>query len=103
MIRLTPRSTRTDTLFPYTSLFRSDASTAAAIEHIQHAVGVSSNNLVAHQRHANIAGDVASPQRPTTGQIDRHDLALDTVRKHVGQPDLDVAIDIGHEIGRAHV
>src|SRR3546814_5471224 len=32
MIRLPPRSTRTDTLFPYTTLFRSDASFAKAIE-----------------------------------------------------------------------
>src|SRR3546814_7115807 len=29
MIRRPPRSTRTDTLFPYTTLFRSDASTSA--------------------------------------------------------------------------
>src|SRR3546814_13759043 len=31
MIRRPPRSTRTDTLFPYTTLFRSDA---IAIEHV---------------------------------------------------------------------
>src|SRR3546814_10752146 len=30
MIRRPPRSTRTDTLFPYTTLFRSEATTAAA-------------------------------------------------------------------------
>src|SRR3546814_7017327 len=30
MIRLPPRSTRTDTLFPYTTLFRSSSSAAAA-------------------------------------------------------------------------
>src|SRR3546814_12603913 len=30
MIRRPPRSTRTDTLFPYTTLFRSDGSTATA-------------------------------------------------------------------------
>src|SRR3546814_9661344 len=30
MIRLPPRSTRTDTLFPYTTLFRSTLATAAA-------------------------------------------------------------------------
>src|SRR3546814_19614584 len=33
MIRLPPRSTRTDTLFPYTSLFRSDF--AAIVAHHQ--------------------------------------------------------------------
>src|SRR3546814_12988788 len=34
MIRLPPRSTRTDTLFPYTTLFRSDPLGAAPIEEI---------------------------------------------------------------------
>src|SRR3546814_11788937 len=32
MIRRTPRSTRTDTLFPYTTLFRSDGEKAATSE-----------------------------------------------------------------------
>src|SRR3546814_15754048 len=39
MIRRPPRSTRTDTLFPYTTLFRSDAETGVADafgEHRQH-------------------------------------------------------------------
>src|SRR3546814_425567 len=31
MIRLPPRSTRTDTLFPYTTLFRSDVDAAAVL------------------------------------------------------------------------
>src|SRR3546814_16832737 len=31
MIRLPPRSTRTDTLFPYTTLFRSDRATAVGV------------------------------------------------------------------------
>src|SRR3546814_9998258 len=31
MIRRPPRSTRTDTLFPYTTLFRSSSSTAASV------------------------------------------------------------------------
>src|SRR3546814_6061686 len=31
MIRLPPRSTRTDTLFPYTTLFRSPAATTASL------------------------------------------------------------------------
>src|SRR3546814_20881394 len=36
MIRRPPRSTRTDTLFPYTTLFRSDISRASAA----HAIGI---------------------------------------------------------------
>src|SRR3546814_2798290 len=36
MIRRPPRSTRTDTLFPYTTLFRSEAKTVAAVgRHLQ--------------------------------------------------------------------
>src|SRR3546814_2317867 len=34
MIRRPPRSTRTDTLFPYTTLFRSDAAVTAGVKHI---------------------------------------------------------------------
>src|SRR3546814_5441997 len=34
MIRRPPRSTRTDTLFPYTTLFRSDGGISAAVEHV---------------------------------------------------------------------
>src|SRR3546814_11052284 len=33
MIRRPPRSTRTDTLFPYTTLFRSEMIAAAGLEH----------------------------------------------------------------------
>src|SRR3546814_13498597 len=33
MIRRPPRSTRTDTLFPYTTLFRSPAERRAAVQH----------------------------------------------------------------------
>src|SRR3546814_7407534 len=48
MIRRPPRSTRTDTLFPYTTLFRSLAEPFAvetqlgpvAVEHLEHLVGV---------------------------------------------------------------
>src|SRR3546814_5996150 len=38
MIRRPPRSTRTDTLFPYTTLFRSHAPDARAIVHFKDAV-----------------------------------------------------------------
>src|SRR3546814_13303593 len=38
MIRLPPRSTRTDTLFPYTTLFRSELGALGLSEEIKHAV-----------------------------------------------------------------
>src|SRR3546814_8969001 len=34
MIRRPPRSTRTDTLFPYTTLFRSDEDQAGVVQHL---------------------------------------------------------------------
>src|SRR3546814_4985380 len=42
MIRRTPRSTRTDTLFPYTTLFRSDGHRAARLarHRVRHEGGV---------------------------------------------------------------
>src|SRR3546814_16570426 len=42
MIRRPPRSTRTDTLVPYTTLFRSDPTTAAALQRVP-GVQVSTN------------------------------------------------------------
>src|SRR3546814_16515783 len=42
MIRRPPRSTRTDTLFPYTTLFRS----AAKVEHRQIVIGIQRKGLL---------------------------------------------------------
>src|SRR3546814_9648386 len=39
MIRRPPRSTRTDTLFPYTTLFRSHAAQRAGMGHVAHHLG----------------------------------------------------------------
>src|SRR3546814_6663002 len=36
MIRRPPRSTRTDTLFPYTTRFRSGRGAGAALDHVHH-------------------------------------------------------------------
>src|SRR3546814_12974178 len=52
MIRRPPRSTRTDTLFPYTTLFRSravveDGQAVAAFELDLHAIGVPGRSAVA--------------------------------------------------------
>src|SRR3546814_5901904 len=40
MIRRPPRSTRTDTLFPYTTLFRSQWAVSSAVEHCVDIAGV---------------------------------------------------------------
>src|SRR3546814_7636769 len=45
MIRRPPRSTRTDTLFPYTTLFRSGAD-KAGLQVAAHAIGDEANDIV---------------------------------------------------------
>src|SRR3546814_9825627 len=51
MIRRPPRSTRTDTLFPYTTLFRSAGPEAGVAEHLaQHAVSGGVGGQEGHER-----------------------------------------------------
>src|SRR3546814_2836013 len=52
MIRRPPRSTRTDTLFPYTTLFRS-RSPARALHLLQPAIGVAHSGLGGRRGHRN--------------------------------------------------
>src|SRR3546814_4981028 len=74
MIRRPPRSTRTDTLFPYTTLFRSlDQADALQLE-----------NRLAHDMalHLEAGGQVLLDQAFARLQPAQHDLFLD----QVGQP-----------------
>src|SRR3546814_7690602 len=64
MIRRPPRSTRTDTLFPYTTLFRSDEDVGgrreqslAGHQHTQHALGELHENLDVLADRAGIHGE----------------------------------------------
>src|SRR3546814_1516542 len=63
MIRRPPRSTRTDTLFPYTTLFRSDAQAEAFVPAVAaiKAAGAVAGIQIAH------AGRKASANRPWEG------------------------------------
>src|SRR3546814_13108448 len=51
MIRRPPRSTRTDTLFPYAALFRSEQAVLAALGEAETAMGGYRAGLLALQRH----------------------------------------------------
>src|SRR3546814_19060934 len=74
MIRRPPRSTRTDTLFPYTTLFRS---------HFRIDVGIGA-------MHAEVARDVPAPFQLEAA---RFVLALlDRIRGVVGVDDVDVVL-----------
>src|SRR3546814_10210109 len=57
MIRRPPRSTRTDTLFPYTTLFRSLIPGIGTIEELKHAykLGVRSVRIATHCTEADIS------------------------------------------------
>src|SRR3546814_14148699 len=66
MIRRPPRSTRTDTLFPYTTLFRSHET----VQQVHIAGGVVPGNRVSHpdgRRHRYRVGDAATGRRVDDG------------------------------------
>src|SRR3546814_11347830 len=71
MIRRPPRSTRTDTLFPYTTLFRSHHALAAPAVEVQHPAGDReqwhSEAGDHEQHHATGAEEAAAMQREHAG------------------------------------
>src|SRR3546814_11057919 len=75
MIRRPPRSTRTDTLFPYTTLFRS-----RVFQYRGRDLGA----LVLHmvEDAADIFGDDIGAQRPTRVEIAEHHREIRHVREH---------------------
>src|SRR3546814_3592651 len=75
MIRRPPRSTRTDTLFPYTTLFRSiDHREVLDIFAQAHAAGVRADRQIVfrgHQQHREHFVDAAQPARVELDHVDR--------------------------------
>src|SRR3546814_6739955 len=75
MIRLPPRSTRTDTLFPYTTLFRSRArrrhlregGSEDALHHRLRAVGPGGHDPARTPRQPRLAGRRLAGRRPAGG------------------------------------
>src|SRR3546814_6567642 len=61
MLRRPPRSTRTDTLFPYTTLFRSNVVTAEDLASRRLGSGLDLNGLVPGFQLYNAIGGAASP------------------------------------------
>src|SRR3546814_16196585 len=60
MIRRPPRSTRTDTLVPYTTLFRSVAAAGIGLDHLQHGADVLLHRQAAEDRR--LLRQVADPE-----------------------------------------
>src|SRR3546814_12234193 len=86
MIRRPPRSIRTDTLFPYTTLFRSERCAAAWLSLRQTALAVRAQarrrGLRLYRAAALRAGDVAFA---APGRVDRADRRRHHVRPHPGR------------------
>src|SRR3546814_8584663 len=112
MLRRPPRSTRTDTLFPYTTLFRSDVA-----HHVTEIV-FGGDDLDLHDRlEQDRAGLVeAFLEAHRAGDLERHFRRVDLMVRTVDQLHLDVDdriagkeavrdrfLDALVEIGRAHV
>src|SRR3546814_16410203 len=66
MIRRPPRATRTDTLFPYTTLFRSAGPAAMQISH----------DIMPHRPRAGHARDIAHAGTPAISHPDAHGVIL---------------------------
>src|SRR3546814_12136513 len=97
MIRRPPRSTRTDTLFPYTTLFRSGGDQEGDVERSRHALQGSDAVRVeptAEVRPAQIgrtvAGAAANAQhvrKARSGQIPRQRVPVDGVVHRIARGD----------------
>src|SRR3546814_11581334 len=102
MIRLPPRSTRTDTLFPYTPLFR-----APDLEQVDRAGAYALRLDAARgQRHAQRAPQQDQPhadpfERPEGDHRAEPLVGGQFMPPAAGQPVVEGAITFGEEIGRA--
>src|SRR3546814_5211522 len=98
MIRRPPRSTRTDTLFPYTTLFRSlDDGTALGLPR-DHQITPGQHRRDERALRIAAAGECGAPERQELEKA-LAGLAADG-RDHVGIAHI---AQTGDEIGRAHV
>src|SRR3546814_12470468 len=79
MIRRPPRSRRTDTLFPYTTRFRSVRVKSVSMGEIDHALARQTVEAVAHRCHADpeLIGDLRRLQSAAGRPAARHQPALD--------------------------
>src|SRR3546814_9476100 len=81
MIRRPPRSTRTDTLFPYTTLFRSPLGRLGLARHAARADVVTEGRRIADRRAAGPGrpGDEIEPGKWTPREI----LGLEVIDRHL--------------------
>src|SRR3546814_13155047 len=107
MIRRPPRSTRTDTLFPYTTLFRSLEVGERRLRH--HLAGAGRDRAKLRGVHAGreqlVAGlrAVARERQRWTGDLERGDRAVAHQLLRFAAGDVDREQRVLTQIGRAHV
>src|SRR3546814_13126741 len=97
MIRRPPRSTRTDTLFPYTTLFRSETKVLDRVSQLQPAAADPGMILAAHLERLVVGDGFAGLGKLA---LPRENLAGHDERLGLGAALRQAALD---EIGRAHV
>src|SRR3546814_11072955 len=118
MIRRPPRSTRTDTLFPYTTLFRSivQRKRAGPVERGQLAAIDPAGDVINADRRAVVAGALLAPtvlahcRVVVAEQLEMTTFVAEHVQTCAGQVDDDQMLVTGgqtqhriRQIGRAHV
>src|SRR3546814_9393514 len=84
MIRRPPRSTRTDTLFPYTTLFRSTAVTEIKQPKSSPATATSSgfeSSRLATQKSPQIRVEASGPRRVVLGRSEEHTSELQSLMR----------------------
>src|SRR3546814_10386730 len=109
MIRRPPRSTRTDTLFPYTTLFRSAANHVG----LDHPLAALEHRMPVNRRQDRFLEEPGKSRRPRSvdqpgGEARQRLAAVPELRQHDlpllnGERAAAIAVVIGEEIGRAHV
>src|SRR3546814_11889019 len=75
MIRRPPRSTRTDTLFPYTTLFRSGVALEPSAPAGWHRDELSAADAVGHRAAVDAAAGLELPELAAGARIERDELA----------------------------
>src|SRR3546814_14332591 len=100
MIRLTPRSTRTDTLFPYTTLFRSRDGEARLVDDLLERFGgqFEAGRQVAFGDHREVVAGKGRQVEAGAARLDQH-LALRRVERDL-RPLGQLAGDVEQGVGR---
>src|SRR3546814_19331058 len=105
MIRRPPRSTRTDTLFPYTTLFRSryvaDDPGTTAYPRVQFDAAAVQLDQALHQRQAQARAAVAHLQRAAL-ELAEHAIAIGLGNADAGVRHLEQHLALGKASGERH-